>query len=93
MSRAPNEWEEWEIEDHVWTEHGLFPQTINEFKKSWLFGLVTIDYIVEDRRPDLKEYAHKYKHLITVKVKGVLNIGWVLHTDTPCDGQPFVSRR
>lgn len=31
---------------------------VNEYKENLIFGLIKIDYFVEDRRPDLEEYKH-----------------------------------
>lgn len=45
-----------------------FPVVIREWKRNW--WIVSIDYHVEDRRPDCREeeYRNKYKHYLTIRV-------------------------
>ena len=55
------------------------PILIKEFSKRWLFGLISVEYDVEDRRPDLTEFTYKFKHYIVLHVFGV-RYSWLFHT-------------
>lgn len=48
------------------TSDGM-PIILFEYQKSYLFGLVKISLVVEDRRPDIVEMIGKYKHQIYFK--------------------------
>lgn len=47
--------------------NNTFPQTLMEYKRSYLLGIFSISVLVEDRRPDLSSAIGKYKHQISVK--------------------------
>lgn len=44
-----------------------FPVELYSLDKSYLFGLVKIKIMVEDRRPDIANMIGKYKHQIYFK--------------------------
>jgi hypothetical protein len=44
----------------------VFPSTIAEYNKNFLFGLVRINIYVEDRKS--KDRDRNYKHVITLKI-------------------------
>lgn len=68
------------------------PITIHEMKMRFFLGLVSIRYVIEDRRPDLKEYKLKFKHLITICIMRK-RFSWVLRTAYSYDEQPFINER
>lgn len=64
------------------------PVVIREWKRNW--WLVSIDYHVEDRRPDCtaEEYRSKYKHYLTIRVLwSVYN--WTFRTEYEYDELPY----
>lgn len=70
------------------------PKIVHEFEKSFFFGLVSVRYILEDRRPDLTEdearktYNYKYK-LMTMFRCFWFRISTINHTYTP--GSLFIN--
>lgn len=46
----------------------------------FLFGIVSIRVLIEDRRPDLEEYHSKYKNFLWVKVFGRVVFHRLLHS-------------
>ena len=69
------------------------PVVVKDYNKSFMFGLVSIDYYVEDRRPDLETYKGKYKHYITVKIF-YKQYNWLFRTDTKSyTSMPWESKR
>lgn len=72
-----------------------FPIEIRNDNYKLLFGLVRINYRVEDRRPDLTiEQAkispgYKYKHCLDVYVIGSKKLSWILHERYECEDNPF----
>lgn len=70
------------------------PVVIKDFKRSHLMGLVTIDYHVEDRRPDLTEEEcqvmplGKYKHFLNLRV-GLKRYNWTFRTHSPYEELPW----
>lgn len=74
-------------------EKSSLPILIKEFKKRWLFGLVSIEYYVENRRPDLKdgEYDGKYKHLLYFNVF-FSKYCWVLHSMYFDNEYPYIKK-
>lgn len=70
------------------------PITIKEFKKKWLFGLIFINYYVEDRRPDVLNLDEinfdKYKHYIYFRV--FFNIyNWTFRTKFLYEDLPYIN--
>jgi hypothetical protein len=80
------------------SEQSAMPITRKYWRKYWLFGLFAIEYIVEDRRPDLtyeqamERLGYKYKHLIYVRFAWIKH-SWVIHSKNECDDQPFRSSK
>lgn len=63
------------FENLILEKKNLQPVIIHEEKTKHLFGLVTIRYLLEDRRPDLfygdgEDKSSKYKHQIRVCIFG-----------------------
>lgn len=48
------------------TNEDVFPEVIIEYKKSFMFGIVRIEVIIEDRKTEDK--CRKYKHMINITV-------------------------
>lgn len=67
------------------------PVTIKEFSKRFMFGVVSIKYHVDDRRPDLKEYESKYKHFIVVRAFGT-EYRWTFRTKYPYEELPYMDK-
>lgn len=71
------------------------PVVVKEWRKRWLFGLVRIDYHVEDRRPDLtREECNqidlgKFKHFLDVRVFW-WHCNWTFRTSHNCEDLPYV---
>jgi len=63
----------------------ICPIPYSELKKKWFLGLVSVNWYIEDRRPDCseEEYPTKYKNHLTVRV-GWLKLSWVFRTYWPC---------
>lgn len=73
------------FQDMVLQKKNLMPVSIKEEKMKYLFGLVTIWYILEDRRPDVdygddQTCSKKYKHQIHVCIFGKPVFSVVLHS-------------
>lgn len=68
----------------------MFPFIVKEYKKSFLLGLVKIDYHIEDRRPDLESGVDpiKYKHFLNIKICNK-RLNWTFRTQFPYDDLPF----
>mgnify|MGYP001606227450 CR=1 FL=1 len=73
------------------------PQIIKVFKKSF-FGLVSIDYVVEDRRPDinieekckLNELGGRFKHFLELKIFwGLYCYRWTFRTNYEYKELPY----
>ena len=60
------------------------PVIVKEFERRYFFGMVIINYHVEDRRPDLDDgtYNGKYKHFLTIKLPKE-SISWEFRTNYP----------
>ena len=56
------------------------PVVVKDWRKNHLWGLVSLSYHVEDRRPDLEEYSGKYKHFLVVRVLAK-TYGWTFRTN------------
>ena len=71
----------------------MLPTIIKEVKFSHLFGLIKIEYHVENRRPELPDddydtYPTKFKHYITVKIMSK-TYNWTFKTHFPYDELPY----
>lgn len=69
----------------------MITQYVKTFRKNF-FGLVSINYLVEDRRPDLDNLdinlavcGGKYKHFIVIRILTRGEYGTVLISDWRCD--------
>lgn len=70
------------------TKSGI-PVVIKEWNKSFFFGIVKIDYHVEDRRPDVEEYEHgKYKHFLVVRIARK-EYRWTFRTNYEYEDMPY----
>jgi hypothetical protein len=52
------------------TEPLGLPVPVLEYQQKNWFGIIVINYYIEDRRPDLEVYLSKYKYYLTVNVFG-----------------------
>ena len=68
------------------------PEVIKEFSRKFLLGWVKVDYLVEDRRPDVKMYPEKFKHLLTLRIGGA-RFNWTFRTDQPYPELPWQNER
>lgn len=64
------------------------PVEVHGFAIAHLFGLISIDYLIEDRRPNIADHYAKYKHYITVRVLWTKYV-WVFYTRHNYNYLPF----
>jgi len=64
------------------------PVMIHKWSKTLCFGLVRLDYAIEDRGSHLQ--ASRYKNYLDVRVLGHGRVSWVFRTEHPLDDQPFL---
>lgn len=64
------------------------PIIIKEYKKKHLFGLIKINYLIEDRRPDLEKCISKYKHFLILNIF-FTQYSWIFRTKYSYDELPF----
>jgi hypothetical protein len=68
------------------------PKIVYRREFSHLFGLITILYYIEDRRPDLPEYSGKYKNWLRVTIFDQ-EYRWTYRTDHLYDDSPATAGR
>lgn len=72
-----------------------FPVTVKEATYKFLFGLVKVWWLMEDRRPDLsddqKEAGQHYKYQLTITILWKKKLSWVFHSGYSYDDQPFIN--
>jgi hypothetical protein len=71
----------------------ILPVVIKKEQWKLLLGFVKIQYLIEDRRPDLSEHVQsltKYKHSITILV-GWKRFNWTFHTKHTYENLPNIS--
>lgn len=69
-----------------------FPVIVKELKYTHLFGLVRIEYLVENRRPDLPDTNQrvcKYKHHINLRIF-FRKYNWTLRSQSPYSELPYI---
>lgn len=64
------------------------PIVVHTFSHNYLFGFVSVNYKIEDRRPDLKDYDGKYKNWIRVRI-GWVTLTWTYRTNYLYNEQPY----
>lgn len=65
-----------------------------EGRQTFLWGLVKIYYMREDRRPgttpeQIRELGYRYKHWVSVHILGRRRLHWFIHSPYECDDQPY----
>jgi hypothetical protein len=76
------------------SEGQLLHREMKHVKWTYLFGLISINYFVEDRRSDLTFEVHptRYKHYIDIKVFGN-RYNWTFRTPYAYEQLPFYQER
>ncbi len=64
------------------------PILIKKWNCRFWFYLANIEYLVEDRRPDMKNFEGKYKHFLTVRILHK-RFNWTFRTKYEYEHLPF----